>query len=109
MAPLPNAGNPVRIVASKMDNPQKAPKNNYSFQMAETLSIVFEMGLVIALPIVVLGLGGKWLDRREHTQIFVYAAIVLALLISTVWLYKRFDALIQKLKDASEKSGKKDK
>jgi|GEM_PF-2608069 len=90
-----------------MDNPQKKPENLYGSMTAEVMSVALEMGFILALPIVVLGLIGKHLDRVHHIHVFVYIAIPIALALSVVWLYQRFKSFVQKLKAASE-SFKKD-
>jgi len=90
-----------------MDAPQKKPNKSYGFETAKVLSVAFEMGFVIALPIVVLGYFAKRLDDQHHTHWFVYLAIVVALAISTTWLYQRLQELAKKLKDASSNKEEK--
>ena len=90
-----------------MENPEKKPAKSYSFETAKVMSVAFEMGFIIALPIVVLGLGGKWLDQKHHTHIFVYLAIAVALATSVIWLYSRLSELVQKLNQAAEHKEKK--
>jgi flagellar biogenesis protein FliO len=85
-----------------MVNPEKKPEKQYGLMTAEVLSVALEMGFIIALPIVGLGLIGKRLDAAHHVHVFVYVAIVLALTISVVWLYQRFDSFVRKLKNASK-------
>lgn len=102
MAVLPGWKNSVRIFAFKMDEPQKKPNKTYAFETAKVLSVAFEMGFIIALPIVFLGALGKHFDDRHHTHWFVYIAIVVSLAISCTWLYLRIKELAEKLKQASE-------
>jgi len=55
------------------------------------ISIAFQLGFIIALPIVVLGLGGKWLDRRMETApLFTLAGILFAIVSTSVWIYRKF-------------------
>ena len=84
-----------------MNPPEKKPTKTYTFETAQVLSVALEMGFIIALPIVLLGFGGKWLDQRFHTRIFVYIAIVLSLLLSGLWLYRSLKLFVTKLKQAS--------
>ena len=64
------------------------------------LNLATELGFIIALPIVVLALGGKWLDHRMHntTPWFTLLGIVLAITSTTVWLTQRIKAIINKQK-----------
>ncbi len=73
------------------------------------LGVAFEMGFIIALPIVVLAAAGKWLDVRYHTQAWVYVGIVLALASSVTWLFQRFEAMVATLKRASQTISKSTK
>jgi undecaprenyl pyrophosphate phosphatase UppP len=66
------------------------------------LGVAFEMGFIIALPIVLLAAAGKWLDARHHTHVWLYVGIVLALASSVTWLFQRFEAMVDTLKRASK-------
>ena len=85
-----------------MDNQQKKPVKNYRFETTKVVAVAFEMGFIIALPIVALGTLGKHLDDKHHTHWFVYIAIVVSLAISITWLFQRLSELVRKLKEASE-------
>lgn len=65
------------------------------------MAVAFELGLAIALPITFLATLGKWLDTKHDTGYFVYLGIVIALVITTAWLYGRFAAYIEKLNEAA--------
>lgn len=73
----------------------------YSAAGAQAISIAFELGFIIALPIVALALAGKWLDGKYHVGYFLYIGIALAVISSTAWLYARFKALLEKLSSAA--------
>lgn len=66
------------------------------------MSVAFELGFIIALPIVILGMAGKWLDQRNHTGYFIYLGIALAVLSTSIWMYARFAELIRKLEEAAQ-------
>ncbi len=53
------------------------------------LSFSLEFGFMIAIPLVVLALTGKWLAAKHHNEGFLYGGIVLALIISVAWFFKR--------------------
>ena len=58
---------------------------------AELVSLAFELGFIIALPIVALGLGGKWLDAKQGTEpLFTLLGILLAIISTSVWIYRKF-------------------
>lgn len=80
-----------------MDQQPKKPNNQYLSKSVQVLGVAVEMGFIIALPIVLLGFGGKWLDGRMHTHFFVYLAIVLAIALSTTWIFKRVAALAKRM------------
>ncbi|OGE79335.1 MAG: hypothetical protein A2751_05095 [Candidatus Doudnabacteria bacterium RIFCSPHIGHO2_01_FULL_46_14] len=57
----------------------------------ELISIAFELGFIIALPIVALGFAGKWLDARSNTEpLFTLLGILLAIVSTSVWIYRKF-------------------
>jgi F0F1-type ATP synthase assembly protein I len=65
------------------------------------VSLAFEMGFIIALPLVIFLLLGKYLDAKFNTNpVFKIAAIILALLSATVWLTRRFEQILQDMRDS---------
>ncbi|OGE83238.1 MAG: hypothetical protein A3B10_01105 [Candidatus Doudnabacteria bacterium RIFCSPLOWO2_01_FULL_44_21] len=61
------------------------------------ISLSFELGYIIALPLVILGLVGKWLDGKMGNE-FPYLTIVgilLAITTTTFWLIKRLKRYIK--------------
>lgn len=76
-------------------NPQKPIDPNV--KKWQLVSLATEMGFIIALPLVALALGGKWLDNRMHnsTPWFTLLGVVLAITSTTVWLTKRLKELIK--------------
>lgn len=54
------------------------------------LNLAFELGYLIAIPIVVLGFGGAWLDKKlGSTPAFILIGIVLSIIISGLTVYKK--------------------
>ena len=54
------------------------------------LSLAWELGYTIAIPIAVLGFGGAWLDKRfASSPAFLLAGIVLSLIFSGVAVYRK--------------------
>jgi len=59
-------------------------------------SFAFEMGFIISLPLVILGLLGKYLDARWGTRPWLtLAGILLALVVTSVWLYRYLRSLME--------------
>lgn len=54
-------------------------------------SLAFELGFIIALPIVAFGFGGKWLDQKIGTfPLLTLIGIFLAISLTTLWIYRKF-------------------
>lgn len=82
-------------------------KKGYGPAAIGALSVAFELGFAIALPIVIFGLVGKWVDQRNGTHYFVFIAILVALLTSITYVYKRFSAMVGTLKKAANQDQQK--
>ena len=50
-----------------------------------------EFGFMIIIPLLIFALGGKWLSGRYDNMLFLYGGIILALLVSIAWFYKRIN------------------
>jgi pheromone shutdown protein TraB len=83
-------------------NQPKKPTINYAKESGQILGVAFELGFLIALPIVILALGGKRLDLKYHTHYFVYLGILTAIVVTCLLIYKRFSALLNTLKKAGD-------
>lgn len=58
--------------------------------------MAFELGFVIALPLIGLGLLGQWLDTKFVTEpLFVLVGILLAIISTTIWLTRRIKEYIK--------------
>jgi hypothetical protein len=77
---------------------KKKIQTPYLSQSASAISIAFEIGFIIALPVTILALVGKHLDLKYHTHFIVYIAMAVALGCSALWLYVRLEELVNKLK-----------
>jgi hypothetical protein len=61
-------------------------RNQY---LAKALSLSLEMGFLIALPIIIFGVGGKYLDKYLGTNFFVIGGIFLAIISSSILIGKK--------------------
>jgi hypothetical protein len=60
------------------------------------VNLAMELGFIIALPLVVLALGGKWLDTKTHTTPwFTILGIIIAIATTSIWLTRRIKELIK--------------
>lgn len=65
----------------------------------EVTGFALQIGFIIALPLVAFGFVGKALDTRLGTEPWLaLVAILLAIVSSSVWLYKKFKVLIEAVK-----------
>ena len=58
-----------------------------------------EFGFIIALPLLGLTFIGKYLDNKYNSKYFVLIGLVLALFLSTLYLYKRLNRIIKELQN----------
>ena len=90
-----------------MDQKPIKPKL-YIRESMTVAGVAFELGFIIALPIVILGTIGKNLDQKYGTSFFVLLGILLAIFITSMWVWKRFKAMIARLDKVVKKNLKKD-
>ncbi len=54
------------------------------------VSLAFELGFTIALPLLIFSQIGKFFDARWHTTpLFTLVGIFLAMISTGIWLYRR--------------------
>lgn len=78
-----------------MENDQK-PNQKLTFMRATNLA--FELGFMIALPLVAFGLLGKYLDSKWGTSYMVLVGILLAIISTSIWLSKRIKSILEDLR-----------
>ncbi|OGE75642.1 MAG: hypothetical protein A3C85_00015 [Candidatus Doudnabacteria bacterium RIFCSPHIGHO2_02_FULL_48_21] len=67
------------------------PKQKSPIDRRELVSLAFELGFIIALPIVAFGFAGKWLDSAMDTEpLFTLLGILLAITSTSIWMYRKF-------------------
>lgn len=60
------------------------------------LSLAWNLGYTIAIPIVVLALGGRFLDKRFDTSpLFLLLGVLLSIIISTLGVYRKVKKIIK--------------
>ena len=66
-------------------------KPNKEFAKRQLISIAFQLGFIIAIPVVLFGFVGKWLDARTGTYPLLTLIGIFAAIVSTsVWIYRKF-------------------
>lgn len=58
-----------------------------------------EFGFIIALPLLGLTFIGKYLDNKYNSKYFVLVGLLLAIFLSTLYLYKRLNRIIKELQN----------
>lgn len=57
---------------------------------SELISLAFEMGYTIAIPIVLFALGGRWLDKKlDSSPLFLLVGIFFALITTGFFIYRK--------------------
>lgn len=79
-----------------MDSDEQKP-NNKNFQKMEMVRLAFELGFIIALPVVAFGYLGKWLDERSGTYpLLTLIGIATAIASTSFWMYRKFRSYFDK-------------
>ncbi len=74
-----------------MEIPNNKPQIPKKVDRSALISLSFELGYIIAIPLVILGLLGRWLDARMQNEfpMFTLIGIVLAIAATTTWITKK--------------------
>ena len=73
-----------------MDSSEQKPKNS-NFQKRQMIRLAFELGFIIALPVIAFGYFGKWLDERSGTYpLLTLIGIAAAITSTSFWMYRKF-------------------
>lgn len=69
-------------------------KNNKTDKVS-VFSLAFELGYIVAIPIVVLALAGRMIDKKlDSSPWFLLLGIIISIIVSTYWIYKKTSAII---------------
>jgi hypothetical protein len=80
-----------------MEDIQKDGKQKTGLNKSALVSIAFELGFIIALPVLVFGFLGKWLDQKAGTYpILTLVGILGAITMTSIWIYRKFRVYVQK-------------
>ena len=88
---------------------QKRPEQERLITKKKVVVLALELGYIIALPIVILGLAGKYLDERTGADpVFKIIGLLLAIAVSTIWLYRKFSEIFQAMTRSKDSEDPKD-
>jgi len=74
------------IFMNKKQQSEQAKKMNW----LSTLSLAWELGYTIAIPIVVLGFGGAYADKKlGTTPLFILIGIAFAMILTGFGIYRK--------------------
>jgi len=76
----------------------------------QALSLLGQLGYVIAIPLVILALAGRFIDKKYGTSPwFLIAGMFLALIISTFWVYRKTAEIMNNAAEENKKTENQDK
>lgn len=79
-----------------MDNQAPQQPNKNLINKWRIVSLALELGFIIALPLVIFALLGKWMDGKIGTYPWLtLAGIMIAIISTTVWLVRRFKEMMK--------------
>jgi F0F1-type ATP synthase assembly protein I len=95
---LPDSAFFVKLLALIIKNmSEMEQKSNNTVNKWQIVNLAFELGFIIALPLVGLGLLGQWLDQKFGTEPWLtILGILFAITMTTVWMTRRFKGLMNK-------------
>lgn len=74
----------------------KEEKEQSALMMA--LNIAYELGYIIVLPIVILGVGGAYADKKFGTSpLFLLIGIVLSFILTSIAAYRKISDITKKI------------
>jgi hypothetical protein len=71
---------------------------NKQVTMMKTVGFAMEFGFIIALPLIAFLFLGKYFDNKYQKEYFSLIGILLALTLSTTWLYRKIRNILNDLK-----------
>lgn len=85
-------------IQAEQQNKPNTNKPNQKVILASLLQTGIEFAIILGLPLYLLILAGKWLDRKQNTHFFVLIGILLAINISSFAIYKRIKEITKLIK-----------
>lgn len=71
----------------------------------QSISIAMQLGYVIAIPLVVLAIGGRILDKHYNSSpIFLLTGVVLSLIVSSILAFIKIKNILQEINSHEHKN-----
>lgn len=68
----------------------------------QALGLAWELGYIIAIPIVILGLGGRFLDKHFHTSPWLFlAGVIISIVLTSFGLVWKFKKLLRDVEQST--------
>ncbi|HTL39479.1 MAG TPA: AtpZ/AtpI family protein [Methylomirabilota bacterium] len=80
-----------------METPNNGQNNPKRVDKPALISLSFELGYIIAIPLVIFALSGKWVDNHFHHS-FPWVTLIgigIAIFTTTIWLIQRLQKYIK--------------
>lgn len=78
-------------------------KNKQRSANFSALAMAGQLGFIIALPLVLLALLGRWLDQRYNASpLFLLLGVLLALVVTVVWFAFKAKAMLRDLEKQTD-------
>lgn len=75
---------------------KKSPRQKETGDSFSPLSLALELGYVIAIPIVVFGLLGRFLDKKfDSSPVLLLAGILVSIIVSSIGIYSKVRKIIK--------------
>lgn len=72
-----------------------SPANSQPSQLAQALSLAWELGYTITVPLLVLGLGGRLADKYLGTAPWLLVlGVIMSVVVSTWLVYRKTQAIV---------------
>jgi hypothetical protein len=98
MPGLPSTAFSIILSAQTMEETPQKPNNSNNNLVTKwsLVSLAGEFGFIIAIPLVVFGLLGKWMDAKLHTFPWItLAGMAIAITSTTIWMTHRLKSYIK--------------
>ncbi|MEZ4180447.1 MAG: hypothetical protein R3B41_02985 [Candidatus Doudnabacteria bacterium] len=63
----------------------------------KSLYITFDFFTIIAIPLIIFGLTGKWLSNKYDNKLYIILGLICALSVTVTWFYIKIFALYKEL------------
>ncbi|MDD5437896.1 MAG: AtpZ/AtpI family protein [Patescibacteria group bacterium] len=92
-------------MSTEQNGPQNEPKKpvDNGLSLAQAFNLAWQFGYTMAIPLVVLAIGGRLLDKYLNTSpLFILIGIFVSIIISSILVGMKAVKIIQGLSDKNE-------